>query len=142
MQGIRGQNAISILLGSSSAGTNAAPSDSVASCFVNSFSRACNTVINRSTVHDTHSSPWHNERRGDHYLSKYSSPTSSKAGKNITKKLLKAEYKKNAGESRDNLSSYRGMLNNTNEKYREYSYDKPNYLSREYSYDKPNYLSR
>ena len=177
MQGISGQNGISISSGSSSVGTRASSSEPVASCFVNSFSGACNAVINRSTRHDS--------------LSKYSS--SAKAGENIKKELLKAEYKKkisefsdnlssdpvvsgfvknfagacnavinsstvndrfsspwhnerygahssskssfttsskNANESRDYSSSYRGMSNNTGDKYREYSYDKPNYLSR------------
>lgn len=159
MQGISGQNGISIPSGSSSVGTRASPSELVTSCFVNSFSGACNAVVNRSTRSES--------------LSKYSSSASSKTGESIKKDLLKAEYKKKMSELSDNSSlepivngfvksfssacnaiinsstvndrfsspwhnerhgthssSYRGMSNNTGDKYREYSNDKPNYLSR------------
>ncbi|MCS3433931.1 hypothetical protein [Klebsiella sp. BIGb0407] len=118
MQGISGHDRILIPSGSSVAGTRTTSSEPVVSCFVASFASACNTVVNRSTLHGTLSSPWHNERRDVCSPAKYSSAALFKAGANITKELSIAEYNKNTSESRDNSFSHRGMLNNTSEKYR------------------------
>ncbi|MCX8958485.1 hypothetical protein [Erwinia psidii] len=129
MQGISGQNRISTSSVYPVAEISTASPGPVAS-FLNGLRSVSNSVMNRFTVHAAPSSPWNYDRRGGVRPTESSFSASPKVGANTTRESLKAEYKKNASEYRNNPSSFRGVLNNTSEKCRQHHYDKRSHPSR------------
>lgn len=136
MQGISGPNRISTSSVYPVAEISTASPGPVAS-FFNSIKSVSNSVMNRFTVHAAPSSPWDYDRRGGVEPTKSSfsaSPSSaspsSKADTNRTRELSKAESLMNGFKHRSNPSAYRGVLNDSKEKSKQYHYDRASHPSR------------
>ncbi len=131
MQGISGQNRISTSSVYPVAEISTASPGPVAS-FLSSLRSVSNSVMNRFTVHAAPSSPWNYDRRGgvDPTKSSFSASPTPKAGANTTRESSKAESLKNACKYLNNPSAYRGVVNDSREKSKQYYHDKASCPSR------------
>jgi len=86
--------------------------------------------MNRFTAHAAPSSPWNYDRRGGVDPTKSSFSASPKAGANTTRESSKTESLKNACKYFNNPSAYKGVVNDSREKSKQYYYDKASHPSR------------